>query len=65
MDKPDCIQRKIKYTRYRGINIKKFIDDLQSSERLNDCEGSVDEVVEPYNKGVQAIIIAMLLLVQK
>jgi len=65
MDKPDCIQRKINYTRYRGINIKKFIEDLQSSEYLNDCDGSVDEVVEPYNNGVQAIIIAMLLLVQK
>jgi len=28
MDKTDCIQRKIRYRKYRGINIKEFIEDL-------------------------------------
>ena len=55
MDKPDCIQRKIRYRKYRGINIKDLIEDLQSSQRLSNCEGSVDELVEAYNKGVQSI----------
>ena len=28
IDKPDCIQRKIRYRKYRGINIKECIEDL-------------------------------------
>ena len=56
MDKIDCIQRKIRYRKYRGINIEEFIEDLQSSQQLSNCEGSVDELIEPYNKGVQSII---------
>jgi len=28
MDKPDCIQRKIRYRTNRGINIKECIEDL-------------------------------------
>jgi len=57
MDKPDCIQRKIRYRKYRVINIKECIEDLQSSQQLNNCERSVDELVEAYNKSVQSIII--------
>jgi len=56
MDKSDCIQRKIRYRKYRGINNKEFIEDLQSSQHLINCEGSVDELVEAYDKGVQTII---------
>ena len=29
---------------------------LKSSQHLNNCEGSVDELVEAYNNGVQSII---------
>ena len=28
MDKSDCIQRNIRYKKYRDINIKEFIEDL-------------------------------------
>jgi len=37
MDKPDYIQRKIRYRKYRGINIKEFIEDLQLSQHLSNC----------------------------
>ena len=50
MDKSDCIQRNIRYRKYRGINNKEFIEDLQSSQHLINCEGSVDELVEAYDK---------------
>ena len=48
MDKPDCIQRKIKY---RDINIKECIEDLRSSQHLSNCEGPDEELLEAYNKG--------------
>jgi len=44
------------YRTYRGINIREFNEDLQSSQHLSNCEGSVYELVEAYNKGVQTII---------
>ena len=31
------------------------MEGLQSTQALNECEGSVDERVEAYNKGVQSI----------
>ena len=37
MDGSDCIQRKIKYRKYGGINIKDFIEDLQSSQQMSNC----------------------------
>jgi len=49
-DKPDCIQRRIRYRKYRGKNIKECIEDLQASQHLCDHEGIVDELVEVYNK---------------
>ena len=54
--KPDWIRRKITYRKYRGINVQEFIEDLQSSQHPRECEGSVDQLVEVYNKRVQSII---------
>ena len=56
MKNPNCILRKIRYRKYHGIDIKEFIDELQSSQHLSNCEGSVHELVEVNNKGVQSII---------
>ena len=58
MDKPDYKRRKITCRTYLGINIKEFMEYFPSSasEYLNKCNGSVDELVEAYNKDVQSII---------
>jgi len=56
MDNSNCIRRKITYRKYRCLNIKEFIVDPHSSQHMSKCEGSLDEVVETYNKGVKSII---------
>jgi len=38
MDKPDSIRRKITYRIYHALNIKEFIEDLQSSQDPIKCE---------------------------
>ena len=35
----DCIQSNIIYRKYRCINITEFIEDLQSSQHLSNCDG--------------------------
>jgi len=49
-DESDCMRREITYRKYCGINIKEFIEALQSSQDLIKCEGSVDELVKPMTK---------------
>ena len=55
MNKPDCTGSKITHRNFRGINIKEFMEDLQSSQHLSKCEGSVDELIEDDNKGLKNI----------
>jgi len=38
------------------INIKEFIQDLQLSQHLSDCEGPVNKLAEANNKDFQSII---------
>ena len=64
MDKPNCIQRQIKYRTYIGLNIKECIEDLQSSQHLRNCERSVDKLVEAYNKMSRVSQYTMLLRIQ-
>ena len=33
-----------------------ILDDLQSTQRLSECERSVDDLVEADNRGIQSII---------
>ena len=56
VDKSDDIWRKITPRKYRDTNNKEYMESLQSSQRLNKCEESVDELVAAYNKGVQSIV---------
>ena len=41
----------------RNIHIQIFIEDLRSSQYLNESEGSVDELVEINNRIIQIIVI--------
>jgi len=38
--------------RYCIIYIIIYMEDVQSSQNLSNCEGSVDELVEAYNQGI-------------
>ena len=44
MNEADCIERKITYRKYNGINIEEFVEEPQSSQQLSKHEGSVDEL---------------------
>jgi len=56
MDKLNGIRRKVTYTKYHRMNIKEFMENLQSFQHLSKCEGSVDEPVEAHKKGAPNII---------
>ena len=56
MDIPDCTRRKMIYRKYRDITIHELLENLLSSQNLSGCEGSIDELVDAYNKGVLSII---------
>jgi len=56
MDYPDSIRTNVTHRMYRGINIQENMENLQSSQHLSKCEGSIMGVVETNNKSVQCVI---------
>jgi hypothetical protein len=56
MKKPPRPKKDITYRKLRGICIDDFVTDLSKSSVLNSTDGTVDELVEAYNTGIQVLI---------